>query len=278
MRIPATTLNNGTELPLLGLGTYKLVGAEAETIVRTAIELGYRHIDTAALYGNEEEVGRAINDAIAAGDVTRDELIVTTKLWNDDQDRVEEAFEESLRRLGLDYIDIYLVHWPWPQRGLYAQAFERVARLKEGGALKAAGVANFYPEVLSEVIAATGVTPVLNQVELHVGFTQPELRDFHSSHGICTEAWAPLARGENFSEPEIGAIADAHGATPAQVVLAHLMQHGCSVIPKTSNPQRLVENLGAVDVALSEAEIAALDGIAGERMSGDPLTFPGDVD
>lgn len=145
-------------------------------------------------------------------DVTRDELIVTTKLWNDDQDRVEEAFEESLRRLGLDYIDIYLVHWPWPQRGLYAQAFERVARLKEGGALKAAGVANFYPEVLSEVIAATGVTPVLNQVELHVGFTQPELRDFHSSHGICTEAWAPLARGENFSEPEIGAIADAHGA------------------------------------------------------------------
>ncbi|QPK83784.1 aldo/keto reductase [Corynebacterium qintianiae] len=275
MRIQATTLNDGTEFPLIGLGTYKLVGGEVETIVRTAIDLGYRHIDTAAFYGNEEAVGKALNDALAAGDVTREELIVTTKLWNDDQNRVEGAFDDSLRRLGLDYIDIYLVHWPWPQKGIYAQAFERIAELRDSGKLKSAGVANFYPEVLADIIGKIGVTPVLNQVELHAGFTQPELREYHADHGILTEAWAPLARGANFAEPRIGAVADAHGATPAQVVLAYLMQMGCSVIPKTANPQRLVENMGAVNVELTDAEIASLGEIAGARMSGDPLTFPG---
>lgn len=275
MRVPVTTLNDGYDLPLLGLGTYKLDPAETETIVRTAIELGYRHIDTASLYGNEVEVGKAINGAIAAGDVTREELFVTTKLWNDDQERVGEAYEESLRRLDLEFVDLYLVHWPWPQHGTYVQAFEQIAQLQGMGRLQSAGVANFYPEVLDEIIEHTGVTPALNQVELHVGFTQSELREYHAKRGILTEAWAPLARGGNFDNPEIRAVADAHSATPAQVSLAYLMQLGCSVVPKTSNAQRLVENLGAVDVELTAQDCEVLERVAGERLSGDPRTFPG---
>ncbi len=275
MRIPVTTLNDGYDLPLLGLGTYKLQGADVEPVVRTAIELGYRHIDTAAFYGNEVEVGAAVNAAIAAGDVTREELFITTKLWNDDQDRAAEAYQESLARLNLEFIDLYLVHWPWPQHGSYVQAFEQIVQLQGMGQLQSVGVANFYEEVLDEVIAATGVTPVLNQVELHAGFTQPELRAYHSDRGVVTEAWAPLARAENFDAPEITAVADKHGKTPAQIVLAYLMELGCSVVPKTSNVQRLAENLAAVDVELSAQDVATLDGVAGERMSGDPRTFPG---
>lgn len=275
MRVPVTTLNDGYDFPLLGLGTYKLQGDDVETIVRSAIELGYRHIDTASLYGNEVEVGKAINDAIKAGDVTREDLFVTTKLWNDDQERVAAAYQESLERLGLEFVDLYLVHWPWPQHGTYVRAFSQIAELQGMGRLQSVGVANFYPEVLDEIIEKTGVTPVLNQVELHAGFTQPELRAYHEAHDILTEAWAPIARGSNFEDPAIRAVADAHEATPAQVSLAYLMRLGCSVVPKTSNPQRLVENLGAVDIKLTDEDISLLDGVTGERLSGDPLTFPG---
>lgn len=274
MRIPVTTLNDGYDFPLLGLGTYKLQGAEVEKVVRTAIELGYRHIDTASVYDNEVEVGKAINAAIAAGEVTREELFITTKLWNDDQTRAGQAYQESLDRLGLDFVDLYLVHWPCPQQGTYLQAFEQITQLQGMGQLQSVGVANFYEEVLDEVISKTGVTPVVNQVELHAGFTQPELREYHAAHGIVTEAWAPLARGKNFDAPEIVAVADKYEKTPAQVVLAYLMQLGCSVVPKTSNPQRLVENLGAVEVELDGDDIAALDKVEGGRMSGDPRTFP----
>ena len=274
MRVPVTTLNDGYDFPLLGLGTYKLQGEDVEQVVRTAIELGYRHIDTASLYGNEVEVGKAINAAIAAGDVTREELFITTKLWNDDQQRAGEAYQESLKRLDLEFIDLYLVHWPVPQQGTYVSAFEQITQLQGLGQLQSVGVANFYEDVLDEIIAQTGVTPVLNQVELHVGFTQPELRAYHAERGIITEAWAPLARGENLDAPEIVAVADKHGKTPAQVSLAYLLQMGCSVVPKTANPQRLVENLGAVEIELDAEDIAALDAVQGERMSGDPRTFP----
>ncbi|UIZ92694.1 aldo/keto reductase [Corynebacterium sp. CNCTC7651] len=274
MRIPVTTLNDGYDFPLLGLGTYKLKPEETERIVRTAIELGYRHIDTASLYGNEVEVGKAVNAAIAAGDVTREELFITTKLWNDDQHRAAEAYQESLKRLDLEFIDLYLVHWPVPQQGTYVQAFEQIVQLQGMGQLQSVGVANFYEEVLDEIIAKTGVTPVLNQVELHAGFTQPELRAYHDARDIVTEAWAPLARGENLDAPEIVAVADKHGKTPAQVALAYLLHLGCSVVPKTSNPQRLVENLGAVELTLDSEDVAALDAVKGGRMSGDPRTFP----
>ncbi|MGV0393995.1 aldo/keto reductase [Corynebacterium riegelii] len=274
MSIPVTTLNDGYDFPLLGLGTYKLEAADVEPVVRRAIELGYRHIDTASLYGNEVEVGKAIRDAIAAGDVTREELFVTTKLWNDDQHRAGEAYQESLKRLGLEFIDLYLVHWPCPQQGRYVSAFEQIVQLQGMGQLQSVGVANFYEEVLDELIAATGVTPVLNQVELHAGFTQPELREYHAQHGIVTEAWAPLARGKNFDAPEIVAVAERHGATPAQVVLAYLMKLGCSVVPKTANLERLEENLGAVELVLDSADVDALNSIPGERLWGNPRTFP----
>ena len=219
-------------------------------------------------------MGKAINAAIAAGDVTREELFITTKLWNDDQSRAAEAYQESLKRLDLEFIDLYLVHWPVPQQGTYVKAFEQIVQLQGMGQLQSVGVANFYEELLDELVAATGVTPVLNQVELHAGFTQPELRQYHADHGIVTEAWAPLARGENFDAPEIVAVADRHGKTPAQVVLAYLLQMGCSVVPKTANPQRLVENIGALEVELTDEDIAALDQVQGGRMSGDPRTFP----
>ena len=278
MRIPVTTLNDGYDFPLLGLGTYKLSDEDVNKVIRRAIELGYRHIDTASFYGNEEAVGKALNDAISAGDVTREDLFVTTKLWNDDQDRVAAAYQESLKRLDLEFIDLYLVHWPWPQKGLYVSAFEELVHLQGMGQLQSVGVANFYPEVLDEIAKATGVTPVLNQVELHAGFTQPELREYHTKHGIVTEAWAPLARGKNFDDPAIAGVANKHGVTPAQVVLAYLLQMGVSVVPKTANPGRLEENLGALSVKLDDADVAALDGVQGGRMSGDPLTFPGDVE
>lgn len=274
MSIPVTTLNDGYDFPLLGLGTYKLEAADVEPVVRRAIELGYRHIDTASLYGNEVEVGKAIRDAIAAGDVTREELFVTTKLWNDDQHRAGEAYQESLKRLGLEFIDLYLVHWPCPQQGRYVSAFEQIVQLQGMGQLQSVGVANFYEDVLDELIAVTGVTPVLNQVELHAGFTQPELREYHAQHGIVTEAWAPLARGKNFDTPEIVAVAERHGATPAQVVLAYLMKLGCSVVPKTANLERLEENLGAVELVLDSADVDALNSIPGERLWGNPRTFP----
>lgn len=276
MRIPVTTLNDGYDLPLLGLGTYKLQGDDCVNIVRRAIELGYRHIDTASFYGNEEQVGRAVADAIAAGDVTREELFITSKLWNDDQTRAAEAYEESLQRLGLEFIDLFLVHWPWPQHGTFVQAYESLVQLQGMGRLQSVGVANFYEEVLDEIIAHTGVAPVLNQVELHAGFTQPELRAYHQDKGIVTEAWAPLARGENLNDPVFTGLAEKHDRTPAQIALAYVMSLGCSVVPKTANPVRLEENLRAVEVELSQEDIAALDALSGERMSNDPREFPGD--
>ena len=276
MRIPVTTLNDGYDFPLLGLGTYKLQGEECTNIVRRAIELGYRHIDTASFYGNEEQVGRAVADAIAAGDVTREELFITSKLWNDDQGRAAGAYEESLQRMGLEFIDLFLVHWPWPQHGTFVQAYESLVQLQGMGRLQSVGVANFYEEVLDEIIAHTGVVPVLNQVELHAGFTQPELRAYHQDKGIVTEAWAPLARGANLDDPVFSRLAEKHGRTPAQIALAYVMSLGCSVVPKTANPARLEENLGAVEVELSQDDIAALDALSGERMSNDPREFPGD--
>ena len=189
-------LNSGVSMPRLGLGTYKLDGPASDTVavIRRAIELGYRHIDTASLYGNEEAVGQALNDAIRAGDVTREELFVTSKVWNDDQPRAAEAFGESLKRLGLEYLDLFMVHWPWPQNGTFVDAYRALIEVRDRGDLVSVGVANFYEETLEEIINATGVAPAVNQVELHTGFTQPELRAYHADHGILTEAWAPLGR------------------------------------------------------------------------------------
>lgn len=281
--IPTVILDDGTEMPQLGLGTYKLQGDELITVIRAGIEAGYRHIDTASMYGNEEEIGRAVRDAIAAGDVTREELFITTKAWNDQQgkENIPRAFRGSLERLGLDYLDLYLLHWPWPQRGLYNESFEAMAQLQGLGDVQSIGVSNFYLEVLDDLIAQTGITPAVNQVEMHVGYTRPELRERHAERGIVSEAWAPLARGVPLNDPDVKAIGAAHGVSAAEVVLAYLLQLGVSVIPKTANPARLEANAAAVDLLLGRRDLALLDSLEGKEGFGaigkDPRDFPGEV-
>ncbi|MGV0362770.1 aldo/keto reductase [Corynebacterium minutissimum] len=281
MSVPQTTFNDDREMPLLGLGTYKLRGEDLTRSVREAIELGYRHFDTATLYENEEELGQALAAAMKAGDVTRDELFITSKVWHDHhgKGKVDQAFSESLGKLQLDYLDLYLIHWPWPQGGLYVETFEEIARLQGMGQIASIGVANFYEETLQELIAKTGIAPVLNQVELHPGFTQPELREFHDSQGIVTEAWSPLARGVILNNPEVITVAEKHEITPGQTVLAYLMEKGISVIPKSSRRERLEENFAAATVELDHEDIAAIDSLDGKegfgRMFKDPREFPG---
>lgn len=281
MSVPQTTFNDDREMPLLGLGTYKLRGEDLTRSVREAIELGYRHFDTATLYENEEELGQALAAAMKAGDVTRDELFITSKVWHDHhgKGKVDQAFRESLDKLQLDYLDLYLIHWPWPQGGLYVETFEEIARLQGMGQIASIGVANFYEETLQELIAKTGIVPVLNQVELHPGFTQPELREFHDSQGIVTEAWSPLARGVILNNPEVISVAEKHEITPGQAVLAYLMEKGISVIPKSSRRERLEENFAAATVELEQEDIAAIDSLDGKegfgRMFKDPREFPG---
>ena len=281
MSVPQITFNDDREMPLLGLGTYKLRGEDLTRCVREAIELGYRHFDTATLYENEAELGQALASAIKAGDVTRDELFITSKVWHDHhgKGKVDAAFRESLEKLQLDYLDLYLIHWPWPQGGLYVETFEEIARLQGMGQIASIGVANFYEETLQELIAETGIVPVLNQVELHPGFTQPELRDFHDSHDIVTEAWSPLARGVILTNPEVESVAEKHGITAGQAVLAYLMAKGISVIPKSSHRERLAENFAASTVELDKDDIASIDSLDGKegfgRMFKDPREFPG---
>lgn len=281
MSVPQTTFNDDREMPLLGLGTYKLRGEDLVRSVREAIELGYRHFDTATLYENEEELGQALHDAMTAGDVTRDELFITSKVWHDHhgKDKVGQAFRTSLDKLQLDYLDLYLIHWPWPQGGLYVETFEEIARMQGMGQIASIGVANFYEETLQTLIDETGIVPVLNQVELHPGFTQPELRQFHDSHGIVTEAWSPLARGVILNNPEVITVAEKHDITPGQAVLAYLLSKGISVIPKSSRRERLAENFAAAEVELAPEDVAALDALDGQegfgRMFKDPREFPG---
>lgn len=281
MTVPHISFNDDREMPQLGLGTYKLNDDECIRVVREAIDLGYRHFDTATLYKNEEALGTALNQAIDAGDVTREDLFITSKVWHSHHgaQKAEQAFQESMEKLKLDYLDLYLIHWPWPQGGLYVETFESIARLQGMGQIASIGVANFYEEVLEDLIEKTGITPVLNQVELHPGFTQPELREFHHKHGIVTEAWSPLARGVVLNNPEIEKIAATHQATEGQVVLAYLMAKGISVIPKSARSERLKENLAAAELELGKDEIAAIDSLEGQegfgRMFNDPREFPG---
>lgn len=278
--VPTITLNEGTEMPQIGLGTWKLRGDDAVRIVREAIELGYRHIDTASSYGNEEAIGQAIRDAIAAGDVTRDELFITTKAWQDEQgaDRIPAAFQDSLHRLGLEYIDLYLVHWPDPTQGRYVESFEAVARLQGLGIVQAIGVANFYEEVLREVVEKTGTVPALNQVELHPGFSQAPLRILHEELEIRTEAWSPLGRGIVLMNPVIDEVAREVGKSTAQVALRWAMQLGCSVIPKSGDLRRLAQNIEAASFTLTPAQMDAITELDHQqgfgRVFDDPRTFP----
>jgi 2,5-diketo-D-gluconate reductase A len=267
------TLNDGKRIPQLGFGVWRLSDEEAPAVVGTALEAGYRLIDTAAMYGNEAGIGRAV----AASGLPREEVFVATKVWNDRHgyDETLRACEDSLARLALDYVDLYLVHWPVPQSGRYVDTWRALMRLREDGRARSIGVCNFTIEHLKRVIDATGSTPSVNQVELHPRFQQKDLRAFHQEAGIVTEAWAPLGRGGLLEDPAIRAIAEKHGRTPAQIVLRWHLDGGTVAIPKSATPARIRENREVDGFTLDAedlARIAALDDPAG-RMGPDPETF-----
>jgi 2,5-diketo-D-gluconate reductase A len=271
-RVAIVTLNDGHSIPQLGLGVWQLGDHEAETVVGQAIDVGYRLIDTAAVYGNEEGVGRAIRSA----SVPRAELFVTTKLWNDRQGRDEalRACDESLERLGLDYVDSYLIHWPAPQRGAFVETWRAFAELKRSGRIRSVGVSNFTKATLQTLFDQTGLVPAINQVELHPRFQQKSLRAFHSQHGIATQAWAPLGRGAVLGHPAVEAIARKHGKTPAQIVLRWHMENSIIAIPKSATPARIRENIAVFNFSLDREDldlIGALDDPAG-RIGRDPET------
>jgi len=272
--VPAITLNNGIEMPQLGFGVFQVPDAETTEAVATALEAGYRSIDTAAVYGNEAGVGRAI----AESGIARDELFVTTKLWNTDQgfDAALAACDASLGRLGLDYADLYLIHWPAPARGLYKETWRALERLLQEGRVRAIGVSNFEPEHLEELAATAGVVPAVNQIELHPALQQRQARAANAGRGIATQAWSPLAQGGVLEDPALAAIAARHGRTPAQVVLRWHLQQGRLAIPKSVTPSRIRENLDVFGFGLDAGELAAIDALdRGGRTGPDPRTFNG---
>ncbi|MEU5694950.1 aldo/keto reductase [Actinosynnema sp. NPDC020468] len=266
------TLNNGVVMPQLGFGVFQVSNEDTTAAVAEALRAGYRSIDTAAAYFNEAAVGQAL----AESDIPRDELFVTTKLWNTDQgyDEALRAFDASLEKLGLDQLDLYLIHWPAPARDRYVDSWKALTRLLSEGRVRAIGVSNFWPEHLERVIDATGVVPAVNQIELHPRLQQEELRAFHVKHGIATEAWSPLAQGELLGDPLLAEIAAKHGRTPAQVVLRWHVQLGNVVIPKSVTPSRIAENFALFDFALDAEDLDRIAGLeTGERVGPDPASF-----
>lgn len=266
------TLNDGRPMPQLGLGVWRTPQDDAAIVVKTALDAGYRAVDTAAIYANERGVG----EGLKASGVAREDIFLTTKLWNEHQgfDAALTAFDKSLGRLGLEAVDLYLIHWPAPKKGLYVESWRAMVRLKEEGRAKSIGVSNFEPEHLERIIGETGVTPAVNQIELHPSFQQRALRAFHETHGIKTESWSPLGQGQQLSDPTVGRIAAKHGKTPAQVVIRWHLDSGLIVIPKSVTPSRIVENFAVFDFALDAedmAQLATLDRADG-RIGPDPKT------
>jgi 2,5-diketo-D-gluconate reductase A len=270
---PMIAFNDGHEMPQFGLGVWQVPDDEAQRVVSTAIDAGYRLIDTAAIYGNEVGVGAGI----AASGIARDDLFVTTKLWNSEQgfDSTLKAAETSLEKLRLDFVDLYLIHWPCPAKGRFLDTWRAFIRLQEEGRVKSIGVSNFAPEHLDTIIKETGITPVLNQVELHPDFQQAALRKAHTAHKIITQSWSPLGQGKLLEHPAISAIAARHGRTPAQIIIRWHLESGFSVIPKSVTESRIRENINVFDFTLTaedKAALAALDG-TGSRLGPDPATF-----
>lgn len=275
LSIPDRTLTHGTTgepitIPQLGYGVFQVPDEQTEDVTATALDLGYRHIDTASIYGNEAGVGRAI----AASDIPRHELFVTTKLWNDDQgrDRTLAAFDTSLSKLGLDYVDLYLIHWPAPGKGLIAQTWAAFEEILASGRTRAIGVSNFLPEHLDLLAERSSITPAVNQIELHPRLAQHTSRKDAQDRGIEIEAWSPLGQGTILDDPTIVDIAAALGKSPAQVILRWHIEQGHTVLSKTVTPQRMRDNADIFDFALSADQSAAIDALNTDtRVGPDPL-------
>jgi 2,5-diketo-D-gluconate reductase A len=272
--VPSIALNDENTMPVIGLGVAELSDDETERAVSAALEIGYRLIDTAAVYGNEAAVGRAI----AASGIPRAELFVTSKLANADQGITssQEACKVSLERLGLDYLDLYLIHWPAAQLGKYVDSFGGLIQLRGDDYVRSIGVCNFTEEYLSTVIDLTFVTPAVNQIELHPLLNQAELRAVNAAHDVVTEAYSPLAVGRLLDNPTVTSIAGEYGRTPAQVLIRWSLQLGNVVIPRSANPERIASNFGVLDFELAAEHMEALNGLNdGTRVREDPLTYTG---
>ncbi|HET7399755.1 MAG TPA: aldo/keto reductase [Intrasporangium sp.] len=274
-RVPSVELLHasipGLTIPQLGFGVWQVPDDEVEAAVAVALDTGYRHVDTARLYGNEAGVGRAL----AATDVPREDVFVTTKVWNDDHRNVAAAFDASLERLGLEVLDLYLIHWPVPSQDAYVDAWTAMLELQRSGRVRAVGVCNFTIEHLQRLLDETGVLPAINQVELHPYLQQRELRTFHAQHGIATEAWSPLASGGDvLRDPTVAAIADKHGVTPAQAIIRWQLQIGNVVIPKSVTPARIAENADVFGFELDGDDLRGFEALdRGVRTGPDPETF-----
>jgi 2,5-diketo-D-gluconate reductase A len=276
MTAPSIKLNDGNMIPSVGLGVWQTPPRATKEAVSAALKAGYRHIDTAAGYGNEHEVGRAV----AKSGIPREEIFLVTKLWNADQgyDKTIAAFEQSAERLGLNrgggYLDLYLIHWPVPAIGEFVDTFRAFTALRDLGRIRSIGVSNFEPEHLNTLIDATGIVPVINQIELHPLLTQRELREVHAKLGIATEAWSPLGQGRLLDHPTITGIAEAHGRTTAQVIIRWHLQIGNIVIPKSVNPDRIVSNFDVFEFELSDDDVTSISSLDnGTRLGPDPRTY-----
>jgi len=272
--IPTVTLNDDHTIPVLGLGVAELSPEETESAVAAALEAGYRLIDTASAYGNEEAVGRAV----AASGIPREDLFITTKLATEDQgfQSAQDAIKGSLERLGLDYVDLYLIHWPAEQNGKYIDAWGGIMRSQADGFTRSIGVSNFTPEHLSNIMDLSFFTPAVNQIELHPLLSQAELRAVHEEHSIRTEAYSPLGVGNLLENPSITTVAAAHGKSPAQVLIRWSLQLGNVVIPRSSNPARIAENVDVFDFELTPEQMDSLNGLDdGTRFRPNPDTFTG---
>jgi 2,5-diketo-D-gluconate reductase A len=270
--VPTLPLRDGLTIPQLGFGVFQVPPADTERAVSLALEAGYRHIDTAAAYGNEAGVGAAIR----ASGLAREEIYVTTKCFNDQHGREQarRAFEASIAQLDIGYVDLYLIHWPVPAHDLYVDTWRTFIDLSGEGLVRSIGVSNFKPDHLGRIIDETSVTPAVNQIELHPRLQQPELRRMHEEHGILTEAYSPLAQGQVLDHPTISEIAEHQARTPAQVVIRWHLQLGNVVIPKSATPERIEENFDVFAFELSREEMAAIEMLdVGERTGGDPDTF-----